>query len=195
MGIVIGLALILFIALIVSVVNDYQATRMQYLSDPVRTFKTYFNSLKTGRYNKAYASVVPSRRAEYYPDIPPYKVILDESNKKPIENLSDFKAYWKQIFSGPSSQTRSVTLKSCRAIKVNGNSSALVLATYAFSSYTTAILIIMGFFIGPVIALVLIPFISKKEDVIVRKLMIKQGDKWYIAEGVFQGPLDGIASL
>jgi ribosomal protein S27E len=188
-----GFGVILFlifgIASLVSLAHDYGASHIQDASTPEKALRRYLMAIRTGRTNKAYASVSPGARKVGEVETVKYDKIPPNTGKFSIDDVATFKKYWRSVFRGPSRQTRGLQLKRVKKVKEIGEGVAVVEVECLFTNFPS--LVILTILISWLICLILVLILQKKTKVVIRKLLVKRNGKWYIADGEFEGPLDG----
>jgi hypothetical protein len=107
-----------------------------------------------------------------------------------VRHFSDaksFKAYWKQIFSGPSPYNRNLTLKNVHVVGRSGNV-VVVEGTLNVTSYNSLLLLLI--FLNWLIALIVVLVTQQKDELRLRKALINHRGKWYILDGAFESQVD-----
>lgn len=151
---------------------DKRAREMQTIKDPILFFKTYFKSLKDHRRYFAYEAVSPMGKITKKTRLLPFTIADIDSKQYDITTLKGFKKYWRSTLIGSGKYNRNIKIKSIKIAQEVENITILEI-TFKVQSYDITISI------G-----------KKKEIVTILKTLIKHNEKWYIAEGEFQGNLD-----
>jgi len=162
-------------AVIVSLVNDYRAFHIQDVIYAALAFDRFFTAVRTGRFAKAYVCLAPeARQAGEVPNV------TFESPKVPfatgsysMRDLPGFKAYWQSIIKGPTAKRRTVRLNRVMTQHQGREGFVLLEAEFQFSYPAFPI--------------------EEHEVKRVRKLLLKGGGRWYLAEGDLEGPCDRMA--
>ncbi len=175
-------ALVFGIGTLVSWAHDHGAKRIQDASKPAKVFKRFWTSVRTGRGHYAYLSLVPtSRNVGPVPPLDLGRIPVSDKPQQIVDSAS-FKKYWKSVFKGTSSHTRSVQLLKVKKIQDLPADVTVVEATVRFTSYASA----MALIFGPLILVL----ISKKETKKIRKLLVRRCNKWFFLSGELSGALD-----
>jgi hypothetical protein len=183
------LMVVFAIPVIVTLVNDAASRNIQEASTANKALKNYFTAVATGRYKPAFVALAPSARGAKHA-----RSIVFKNKKIPTTkeqfSISDPKTlgrYWASVFSGPSGTTRQVQVKSTKIVR-ESDGVAIVEAELHCTSYGTWLLLTI--FISVLICVILILVLQQKETITIRKLLIKRGGRWFLAESELQGPLD-----
>ena len=162
--------------------NNYISNHIQDCKDPVRVIKRFFSMALTSRANRAYLCVLPMGR-----NFGPVESVRFNDGSMPtvpgkftVKDFAEFKAYWKSIARVSFLHNRGVRFVKAKSILAQDDL-AVVEATFEFTSMNPAFLLL-----GVLIATMM----QKKETKIVRKLLVKHNNLWYLAEGEFEGRLD-----
>lgn len=186
-GVIFGLAF--GIPFLISLSNDSNASTITESKSAEQAFKNYFMAIRTGRIEKAYRAVAPiGRKAENADSIRFKNPKIEHAPK--VRHFSDaksFKAYWKQIFSGPSPYNRNLTLKNVHVVGRSGNV-VVVEGTLNVTSYNSLLLLLI--FLNWLIALIVVLVTQQKDELRLRKALINHRGKWYILDGAFESQVD-----
>ena len=119
------------IPLIVSLVNDNKASHIQDAPTAQEALSRYLMAVKTGRRKKAYAALVPSSRTASAAETIRFKnpKIANEPKRMAFRDAAGFASYWKYNFTGPSMNTRNVTIGKVHSISKSGDGVEIVEAT------------------------------------------------------------------
>ncbi len=195
LGLGIVTLVIFFIPVIVTMINDRKANHIQDADSPDIALRNFLTAVKTGRSRKAYVSLIPSARVAG-----PVETIKFPSNKIPsyvgryaINDPASFKVYWSTIFTGPSGQTRTVTIKSVRKLRSGPNGLVLVEATLTVNNYASWIIALV--LINLLAMLIVMLATRVTETRTVRKLLVERDGKWFIVDGSLEGLLDKSANF
>ena len=181
-------AVIFIIPMIISLVNDSKASHIQDVMAPAQALTNFLSAVKTGRTRKAFVALVPPARQAGKVDTIKFKAdIPSHTGSYSIDDSSTFKTFWKSIFTGPSGQSRIVTVRNVRTLRQEGDV-AVVQADLEVTNYPMWAWITV--FLGLLVVLIVILVIQKKETRKIRKVLIKQNGLWYLADGSLEGVLD-----
>lgn len=182
------LAFVFGIAFLVSLGNDIAAAGIQSSAKPKKALERYFLALKTRRVRKAFVALAPSARNGALAKSFELKNVRDEGEPKEIHGLDDFAAFRKTVFGGPSGQSRMVTLKKIKIDHAEGEDMVWLTAEVHVSAYPTWLLFLI--LLNLIICLVAVLIATKRDKVMVRKLLIRRGERWFVAEAGMPGALD-----
>jgi len=192
--IVLGVILLIIfgIAFLVSVNNDYQASHIHDAPSAAKALSRYLKAAQTNRQSKAYYALAPLARKNA-PVQPPKldKIPGHTGGPSCVDDLSSFKDYVKTIFRGPSSQSRTVQIKKTRVVAEH-DAFAVVETEVHFQSYPSWVIITI--LISPLICVLLIVILTKREKYTIRKLSIRHDGRWYIADPGYEGAIDRVAA-
>ncbi|HYG75189.1 MAG TPA: RING finger protein [Planctomycetota bacterium] len=185
--------LIFVIPVCVSWYNDSITHKIAGALTAHHAFKGFYTAVATNRAERAFACLAPSAR-----NIGPVPSLTFNDPKIPsqagqfhIKDVESFKAYWKSVFTGPSSHARSAELTSVKSISEHGGV-AMVEANITFTSYPSWIVV---FVISPLIFAIVYLVIRRTEKRAFRKILIRGEGRWYVAESELAGPIDAIKTL
>jgi hypothetical protein len=196
-GLLIGfgicLGFIFLISLQVSVSHDYSASHIRDAKTPQKALRRYFIACKTGRYKKAFACLAPSARNGAMVRPLKFAKFPSDASESKIEDLAGFCNYCRTIFIGPSSHQRVVHLNRFELEAQLPDGTAWVKAGIQFNSFPKGLYLFA--LLGPAVCLLIIAVVAHNlgETKTLRKCLFRRGDRWYVAEADFEGPLDKAA--
>lgn len=178
------------ISFLVSLNNDYQAHHIQDSSSADTALKRFVGAIRTGRVKKAYAAIAPlSRNAHGVASIKFNNAkVAQNAGSSSYNDPKSYAKYWTTIFSGPSSVTRQVTLKSVKVERTTPEGIAIVEMRLGVISYSK--LLYLTILLGLLICVILIYVLQARDEVVVRKAMIQHKGRWYILDGAISGDID-----
>lgn len=189
------LLVIFIIPAIVSALNDRKSNHIQDAPSPELALRNFLTAVKTGRSQKAFVSLIPSARVGGHAE-----TIKFPSNKIPsytgsyaITDPASFKAYWSTIFTGPSGQTRNVTIKDVSKLSDGPDGLVLVEATLTVTNYASWVIALV--LISPLVMIIVMLATRVIETRKIRKLLIERDGKWFFADGSLEGLLDRSANF
>ena len=197
-----GVALIMFgvilgsifgIAGLVSFSHDYSSSTIQSAATAHKAYQRFLVAVRSGRAHKAFAARAPTARKAGSVPTGTFEHIPPNTGRYEIRNAATLKKYWRSVFRGPSLQTRSVRIKSVLLSRETPNDVAVVHAELQFLNYPS--LLILTILINLIVCAILIAVLQKKTPVSVRKVLIRRNERWYIAEGEFEGKVDTLSKL
>jgi hypothetical protein len=175
------------IAGLLSRIRDYAAGHIQEARTPAKAFRRFWTAVRTGRSDRAYLTLIPSARiigSVPPPDMGRRIPVTDEPQA--ITDPKSFGAYWKKVFIGPRTQTRSAQLLKVKKIQELPADAVAVEVTIRFRSYMTVMALLVGF--------VFLPFVTDKEIKTIRKLLVRRDNRWFFVSGELCGALDHLGS-
>lgn len=183
---------IVSICLIISLTNDFKSANISSAPSPETALRNFFVACKTGRYKKGYVALAPLARDEGTVETIKFKdqKIPSHTGRYSVHDLDTFKAYWKSIFTGPSGQTRQVTFKRVQKKRNVGGADDKVMVEVEVSVMNYPSWVVILILLSLWIALILYLVLRKTEKQVIRKLLIRRNDQWFIADSAYQGPLD-----
>jgi hypothetical protein len=191
MGVIFGI--IALICFAVSMANDAKANTIRTAPSPETACRNFLTALKTGRANKAFVALVPSAR-----EVSGVKSIEFKNPKIPAHTLlyiirdsASFKTYWKSVFAGPSGQNRTVAIKRVWRDRMIGSDMAIVNVELNVTNYPSWVILLI--LVNLIVLLIVLFALQKKENKIVKKLLIKRGGEWFVAESALHGDLDELS--
>ncbi|MCW8132548.1 MAG: hypothetical protein KIS92_19525 [Planctomycetota bacterium] len=178
------------IAFLVSLNNDYQAHHIPDASSADQALKRYLTALQNRRSRKAFAAVTPlGRRAK---DVESIKFNNPKVAHTPVlssyGDADGLQKYWKTIFAGPTSTTRSITIKNVQTVRQTPDGLTVVEARLGVTSYSNYLYLTV--FLGVLICALLILILQARDEVVVRKVMLKHKGRWYVVDGSISSTID-----
>jgi len=145
--------------------------------------------LRGGRFKRAYARLAPSARNPGSVPTVKFEKVHVTSGEYAIRDVKSFGTYWSSFFRSSGQQTRNTQVRKCKVVETIDENTVVVEADVRLNSYPQ--MVILGFLIIGIFIFVVIMLLQKRETVPLRKLLVYDDGRWYIAEGEFQGAADG----
>ena len=179
---------LLAIISLVALGNDYIYSHISDAKTPVAAFKRYVGAIRSGRANKAFASLVPTARNARAPLTIRFEKIPPNPGTFPFNEPQSFRKYWRNILKGTGGQVRAMGVKRIRLLNETPGGVAFVEVEFGFTGHSAwwYLTLLINLIVGAIIILA----VQKREKKVVRKLLVKRGGRWYVAEGEFEGLLD-----
>jgi hypothetical protein len=186
---VVGIILMIIssISLLVCMIHDNQANNIQSSSKPEIAYKRFFMSIRSGRIEKAYVALSPYARKSQSTQPIKFEKIPYKDKQEKIKCLNSFKNYLQFIFKGENSHQRQVKLKKVTLLK-STDDKALIEVKVNFTSYSNWLYLLI--FINLIICIIVVAIVQKKETKTFKKLLLRDGDNWIIADAELCGELD-----
>lgn len=186
MGIIFGILFgLIFLAVFVS---DRRSAFRPEEEDPARTLSRFLWALKTGRARRAYAALAPTARAQGPVRLPRFQRIAADAGAASILDPAGLKKYWGGFIRTGTGTTRTARISRIRVAERRGDDLAVVTGQIKITTYPTALIAIA--LCALLVAVIVILVVQKSETVELRKLLIRRGGRWFVAEGELSGLLD-----
>jgi len=166
--------------------NDHQTYHIQDRSSPEQVYQRFFKAMKAGRYNRAYACILPTARKPGIVHTLKYKneKIKPAKGEFAIRDAASFKKYWTAILSSTDAGLiRQMTLKKVHPIDDNAEMAVIEAECTVTSQSST-----YGF--GGLIFLLIAALTKQTEKIMIRKFMFRRANRWYVCEAEAIGMLD-----
>jgi len=168
------------VVLLVCFINDLNVPSFAKRTTPDLGFKTFLGGVRFGRFDMAYACLLDgdkdgltrSRQA-----IEPVKVYGGDYD---FSSMEGFKQYWKGICRPGEGQSRRMVVAQVRSEKSAGDY-AQVSGRVRVESYPSAV--VWTVLISPLLAIILVLAMTKRQELNVTKLMRRVGDQWFVVNG------------
>jgi hypothetical protein len=166
--------------LLVAFINDLGVPSFHGRTAPDLGLKTFLAGLRFGRFDLAYACLLEGdkdRLTRSRQAIEPVKVYGGDFD---FSGLEGFKQYWKGICRPGEGQSRRMVATNIRTEKSAGDY-AQVSSRVRIESYPSAL--VWTVLISPLLAIILVLAMTKRQELTVIKLMRKVGNQWFVVNG------------
>jgi hypothetical protein len=166
-----------------------RAAKIKNAPDATTAFRRYLGAIVHGHYQRAYSVLVPTARSTGRAAPVRFNKIPADMSEQAIVDKESFAAYWRSLCKGPSGSRRSLTVSKMR-LAAASDEFAVIEAELSFNSYPTWLLFTLV--LGVLPGLIVLVAAQTQEEKTIRKLIVRRGGRFFVAEGEFVGPLDGI---